>query len=74
MRQVLRAGALGRPTGMGWRGRWEVGGGIGMRNTCKSMTDSCQCKAKPLQYCKVTRLQLIKINGKKNKIKHKKKK
>ena len=28
MRQVLRAGALGRPRGMGWRGKWEVGGGI----------------------------------------------
>ena len=25
MRQVLRAGALGRPRGMGWGGRWEVG-------------------------------------------------
>ena len=22
---------------------WEVGGGIGMGNTCKSMADSCQC-------------------------------
>ena len=40
MRQVLRAGALGRPRGMGW------GGKIGMGNTCKSMADSCQCMAK----------------------------
>ena len=24
----------------------EVGGGIGMRNTCKSMAGSCQCMAK----------------------------
>ena len=24
----------------------EVGGGIGMGNTCKSMTDSCQCMTK----------------------------
>ena len=24
----------------------EVGGGIGMWNTCKSMADSCQCMAK----------------------------
>ena len=24
----------------------EVGGGIGTGNTCKSMTDSCQCMAK----------------------------
>ena len=46
MRQVLGAGALGRPRGMGWEGRWEGGGGIGMGNTCKSMADSCQCMAK----------------------------
>ena len=25
----------------------EVGGGIRMGNTCKSMADSCQCMAKP---------------------------
>ena len=25
----------------------EVGGGIGMRNTCKSMADSFQCMTKP---------------------------
>ena len=25
----------------------EVGGGIGMGNTCKSVADSCQCMAKP---------------------------
>ena len=25
----------------------EVGGGIGMWNTCKSMADSCQCVTKP---------------------------
>ena len=24
----------------------EVGGGIGMGNTCKSMADSCQCMTK----------------------------
>ena len=24
MRQVLGPGALGRPRGIGWRGRWEV--------------------------------------------------
>ena len=24
----------------------EVGGGIGMKNTCESMADSCQCMAK----------------------------
>ena len=25
----------------------EMGGGIGMGNTCKSMADSCQCMTKP---------------------------
>ena len=40
---------------------------IGMGNTCKSMADSCQCVTEPLQYGKVISLQLIKINGKKNK-------
>ena len=25
----------------------EVGGGIGMGNTCKSMADPCQCMTKP---------------------------
>ena len=43
----------------------EVGRGIGMGNTCKSMANSCQCMKKPLQYCKVISLQLIKINEKK---------
>ena len=31
------------------------GGGKGFRmgNTCTPMADSCQCMAKPIQYCKV---------------------
>ena len=45
MRQVLGPGALGKPRGIGWRGRWE--GGIRMGNTCNSMADSCQCMTKP---------------------------
>ena len=45
----------------------EAGGGIRMGNTCKSMADSCQCMAKPLQYCKVISFQLIKISEKKKK-------
>ena len=35
---------------------WDVeGGGRGFRmgDTCTPMADSCQCMAKPLQYCKV---------------------
>ena len=53
-----------RKTQRDWVER-EVGGGISMGNACKSMTDSCQCIAKTLQYCKVLSLQLIKINGNK---------
>ena len=30
------------------RVKGEVGGGIGMGNTCKSMADSCQCMTKPI--------------------------
>ena len=46
----------------------ELGGGIGMGNTCKSMADSCRCMTKPLQYCQVISLQLIKKRKKKNKV------
>ena len=63
MRQVLRAGALGRPRGMGWRGRWEVGSGWGTHvNPWLIHVNVWQ---NPLQYCKVVSLQLIKM-GKKN--------
>ena len=54
MRQVLGAGALGRPRGMGWGTNvnpWLIHVSVWQ---------------KPLQYCKVISLQLIKINGKKN--------
>ena len=63
MRQVLRAGALGRPTGMGWGGRWEGDSGWGTHvNPWLIHVNVWQ---KPLQYCKVISLQLIKIDGKK---------
>ena len=63
LRQVLRAGALGRPRGMGWGGRWEGGSGWGTHvNLWLIHVNVWQ---KPLQYCKVIGLQLIKINGKK---------
>ena len=29
----------------------EVGGGFRMGNTCSPVVDSCQCMAKPIQYC-----------------------
>ena len=58
MRQVFRAGALGRPRGMGWRGRWEEGSGWGTHvNPWLIHVNVWQ---KPLQYCKVISLQLIK--------------
>ena len=47
------------------RGEREVGGGIGMGNTCKSMADSCQCMTKTTTYCKVISLQLTKMGKKK---------
>ena len=65
MRQVLGPGALGRPRGIGWRGRWEGGSGWGIHvYTWLILVNVWQ---KPLQYCKVISLQLIKINGKKTK-------
>ena len=61
MRQVLGPGALGRPRGIGWRGRWEEGSGWGIHvNPWLIHVNVWQ---KPLQYCKVISLQLIKING-----------
>ena len=63
MRQVLRAGALGRPRGMGWGGRREGGSGWGTHiNPWLIHVNVWQ---KPLQYYKVISLQLIKINEKK---------
>ena len=62
-RQVLRAGALGRPRGIGWRGRWE--GESGRGTLVNPWLIHVNVWQKPLQYCKVISLQLIKINGKK---------
>ena len=63
MRQVLRAGALGRPRGKGWGGRREWGSGWGTHvNPWLIHVNVWQ---KPPQYYKVISLQLIKINEKK---------
>ena len=64
MRQVLRAGALGRPRGMEWRGRQEGGSGWGAH--VNPWLIHVNVWHNPLQYCKVISLQLIKINEKKN--------
>ena len=62
MRQVLGPGVLGRPRGIGWRGRWEEGSGWGIHvNPWLIHVNVWQ---NPLKCCKVISLQLIKINGK----------
>ena len=63
MRQVLRAGALGRPRGMVWGGRQEGGSGWGTH--VNPWLIHINVWQKPLQYCKVISLQLIKNKGKK---------
>ena len=57
MRQVLGAGALGRPRGMGWGGRQEGGSGWGTH--VNPWLIHFNVWQKPLQYCKVIWLQLI---------------
>ena len=63
MRQVLGAGALGSPRGMGWGGRRDGGSGWGAH--VNPWLIHINVWQKPLKYCKVTSLQLIKINEKK---------
>ena len=58
MRQVLGPGALGRPRGIGWRGRWEGRSGWGIH--IYPWLVHVNVWQKPLQYCKVISLQLIK--------------
>ena len=62
MRQVLRAGALGRPRGIWWGGRWEGESGWGTHVNPRLI--HVNVRQKPLQYCKVIGLQLTKINEK----------
>ena len=65
MRQALGPGALGRPRGIGWRGRWE--GGLGWGTHVNPWLIHVNVWQNPLQYCKVISLQLIKkIKLKKN--------
>ena len=37
----------------------EVGRGFRVGNSCTPVVDSCQCMAKPMQYCKVKELKKI---------------
>ena len=64
VRRVLGPGALGRPRGIRWRGRWERGSGWGIH--VAPWLIYVIVWQKPLQYCKVISLQLIKINEKKS--------
>ena len=64
MRQVLGAGALGWPRGMGWGGRWE--GGSGWATHVNLWLIHINVWQKPLQYCKIISRQLIKISEKKS--------
>ena len=54
VKQITSPGGMHETSARSWctaktqrdRVEREVGGGIGMGNTCKSMADSCQCMAK----------------------------
>ena len=63
LRQVLGPGALGRPRGIGWRGRWEGESGWGIHVT--PWLIHVNVWQNPLKCCEVISLQLIKINEKK---------
>ena len=58
-----RAWCTGKSQGIRWRGRWEGGSGWGIHVT--PWLIHVNVWQKPLQYCKVISLQLIKINEKK---------
>ena len=55
VKEITSPGWMHETSAQGWctgktqrdRVEREVGGGIGMGNTCNSMADSCQCMAKP---------------------------
>ena len=69
---MLGPGALGRPRGIGFRGRWE--GGLGWGIHVNPWLIHVNVWQKPLKFCKVISLQIIKINEKKkDKVSSKKK-
>ena len=63
MRQVLGPGALGRPGGIG---RWEGGSRWGIH--VYPWLIRVYVGQKPLQYCEVISLQLIKIKKERKKV------
>ena len=64
MRQMLRPGALGRPRGIGWSGWWEGWSGWGIH--VYPWLIHVNVWQKPLQYCKVISLHLIKKKKQRN--------
>ena len=65
VKQITRPGFM-HDTGCSGRVHWDdpegwdgEGGGRGVQDgePCTPMADSCQCMAKPIQYCKVISLQ-----------------
>ena len=66
MRQVLGPGALGRPRGIAWRGRWDGGSGWGIH--VNPWLIHINVWQKLLQYCKVISLQLINEKKKKKSV------
>ena len=75
VKQITSPGWMHETSAHGWctgktqragMGR-EAGGGIGMGNICNPWLIHVSVWQKPLQYCKVISLQLIKINEKEKK-------
>ena len=64
MTQVLGPGALGRPRGIGWRGRWEWGLGWGIH--VAPWLIHVNVWQNPLKCCEVISLQLIKKKKRKS--------
>ena len=75
MKQIASPGWMHETSAQGWCTRMtqrdgmerEVGGGIGWGTHVNPWLIHVNVWQKPLKYCKVISLQLIKINGKKKK-------
>ena len=59
MHEIWHSEPLHWDNPLGWDGMGRERVGIsGQGDTCTPVADSCQCMAKPRQYCKVISLQL----------------